>query len=450
MVKVLPNNFTLFDSQRILSPAGEPLAIACSNELLFIAVEECTVEAYDLGTLEQLARFRTVSLVSQISYNSVGGCVVTLEKKHSASHGFVRVYFKWRGLSADKPMRILMASLQRSVPIQNRIAAEIVELPSDSGNSVSCLACCQCTGRIAVAMGSLVRVFYLEQDEQGFPHDSSSPSSHPHSSLPTPSVEILLDIQTHTPQLQMVSIVGDYLAFISTNEARVVKLSLFQSDSVPIPDYNVSGVKGGQSGGGVAVEGGENSNPSGGIVRDRNFLLWSPSAVWEAEKRAHMTSHDSPAHHDDIIAGDHLTSGDGHMTSTEGTPLVGTVHLKSIMQATSMKLTDRNTMEVLGPVEYVWGQPLTVSVNHAPGNGCQGAECRVLTMLYRRFSGDVVSGGSLGGGASLSQLSGLPRGQRASLPVRVQQGAGLRAEGGWDNLHSVRLIPTFTPSPGGE
>ena len=67
MVKVLPSNFTFYESQRILSPAGEPLAIACSNELLFIAVEECMIEAYDLRTLEQLAQFCTVSPVAQVA-----------------------------------------------------------------------------------------------------------------------------------------------------------------------------------------------------------------------------------------------------------------------------------------------------------------------------------------------------------------------------------------------
>ena len=119
MVKVLPSNFTFYESQRILSPAGEPLAIACSNELLFIAVEECMIEAYDLRTLEQLAQFRTVSPVAQVAYNSRGDCVVTLERKHSVSQGFVRVYFN---NYYDKPMRILMASIQRSIPGQNRIS----------------------------------------------------------------------------------------------------------------------------------------------------------------------------------------------------------------------------------------------------------------------------------------------------------------------------------------
>ena len=504
MVKVLPSNFTFYESQRILSPAGEPLAIACSNELLFIAVEECMIEAYDLRTLEQLAQFRTVSPVAQVAYNSRGDCVVTLERKHSVSQGFVRVYFKWRGLSADKPMRILMASIQRSIPGQNRMTAEIVELPSDSGNSVSCLACCEYTGRIAVGMGSLLRVFTVEREEHDN-HDStaagrdirtpSSPSSSlpppststslpspsaslpsPSSSLPTPSppsptpsIEILLDIQTDCRQLERISIMGDYVAFISTNEARVVKLSLFQTGTDPIPDYSPLGTGNKRTG----MEGVATGGPRGNIVKDKNFVSWSPSAVWEAEKKAnssksetvdyarHVTSHDAgretlPVNmatkgqvtsHD--ITSDHMTSHDitsDHMTShdrapcSSSQPLIGTLNLESITLATSERQSDRSTMEVLGPVEYVWGQPLSVRVNQLVQSvGRSRPDCRVLTMLYRRFSASVV------GAAAAYRLTGQPRSRRATLPVRVQGGGGvgLGIEGGWDGLHTVELVPTF-------
>ena len=374
----------------------------------------------------------------------------------------------------------MASSVQRSVPGHGRVAAEIVELPSDSGGSVSCLACCEYTGRIAVAMGSLLRIFYLEREEEQSNDLSSfslrpsvaqatsplSPSHSlplplsPSSSSSTPNIEILLDIQTNTPQLEMVSIVGDYVAFISTNEVRVVKLSLFHSRPDPIPDYEGLRNRDLQLEGGVAVEGGENSDPcslEGGIVRDRNFILWSPSVVWEAEKRAscssadHVTSPKTSTNtriSSDDITGDHMTSGDGHVTPPSP-PLVGTVHLKSITEATSEKLSDRATMEVLGPVEYVWGQPLTVTVNHVANGSRHGIpECRVLTMLYRRFSAEVSGSGFHGSGfhgsGSLETMS-LARGQRATQPVRVRGGRRLGGEGGWDGLHSIKLIPTFAP-----
>lgn len=457
MVKVLPNNFTLYESQRILSPTGEPLAVACSNnDLLFIAVEECMIEAYDLGSLEQLAQFRTVSPVAQVAYNCKGDCVVTLERKHSSSRGFVRVYFKWRGLSADKPMRILMASIQRSLPGQNKIAAEIVELPSESSSSVSCLACCEYTGRIAVGMGSLLRVFYLENEREKLRETAAdgtntppSPSLPlPPSSSPTPDIEILVDIQTSTTQLEKVSIMGDYIAFISTNEVRVVKLSLFQTGVDPIPDYQPydGEIK-------MATEGAKYDNPGGQIIEDQNFISWSPSAVWEAEKKAkscsrtpdHVTSHDSSSEchsiPNDISTTGHVTSADDHMMSCDSVPqpLIGTLALKSITDTTLVRLNDRANMEVLGPVEYVWGQPLTISVNQMmPDSVVSSADCRVLTMLYRRFSEKV-------GSSPVHHFLGLTSSKRASQPVRVQS-SGLGVKGGWDGLHTVQLIPTFVES----
>lgn len=380
------------------------------------------IEVYDLCTLNQLAQFRTVSPVIQIAYNHVGDCIVTMERKHSFSSGFVRVYFKWRGLSTDKPMRIRMASsLQQSVAGHGRGSAEIVELPSDGGGSVSCLSCCQFTGRIAVAMGSLLRVFYLEReiDDQTL-CPSITPT--PHSNSPQTNIEILLDIQTYTQPLEMVSIIADYIAFISSNEARVVKLSLFHSTPDPIPDYIIP----------ESETDNKSSDCGDEIVRDQYYQLWSPSLVWEMEKKAHsIPSHaSSPSH----APNDHM---EDHMIP----PLVGTVHLKSITEATSEKQRDRAVMEVLGPVEYVWGQPLSVSVNqHTPSNHCQGIpDCRVLTMLYRRFSAEV----SNRGGASVTQSLRMPLSQRATLPVRVQR-SKLGVEGGWDGLHSVQLIPTFS------
>ena len=116
---------------------------------------------------------------------------------------------------------------------------------------------------------------------------------------PMPSIEILLDIQTDCKQLEMISIMGDYVAFISTNEARVVKPSLFQTGMDPIPDYSPLGTGNRRTGmEGVAT------GVQGNIVKDKNFVSLSPSAVWEAEKKAnsfksetgdyasHVTSHD--------------------------------------------------------------------------------------------------------------------------------------------------------------
>ena len=154
------------------------------------------------------------------------------------------------------------------------------------------------------------------------------------------------------------------------------------------------------------------------------------------------------------ITGDHVTSGDHHMTPN--TPLVGTLNLKSITEKTSKKLSDRETMEVLGPVEYVWGHPLSVSVNHVTPGDQLGRlatpECRVLTMLYRRFSTEARSSGDdprphSSDGLSSLFLSSLARTKQISLPVRVQSSRrGVGVKGGWEGLHTIQLIPTFANS----
>ena len=372
------------------------------------------IEAYDLCTLEPLAEFSTVSPVVQLAYNCVGDCIVTLEKKHPTSPGFVRVYFKWRGLSADKPMRILMASIPRgAIPShQNQIAAEIVELPSDSGNSVSCLACCEHTGRIAVGMNSLLRVFSLEMETPSSPSSATSgvtaslPTafSSTREAPPTPNIEQLLDIELDFPEMMKVSIVGDYIAVVSTEEVRVLKLSLFHAGGGDlISDYHQPHGNGGMEKNGEEVA---MTKTSSDIVEDQNFVSWSPAAVWEAERkafkaRARSTSSQRISHLEREKASDMSANKSIHGVATRDStkspqdhkqppPRVGTINLASVSQAAE-KLEERTTMEVLGPVEHVWGRPLRVSVNPSlqSQRGSQ-LSCRVLTMLYRRSAGRLL------------------------------------------------------------
>ena len=74
---------------------------------------------------------------------------------------------------------------------------------------------------------------------------------------------------------------GDYVAFISTNEARVVKLSLFQTGTDPIPDYSPLGTGNRRTG----MEGVATGSPRGNIVKDKNFVSWSPSAAGRRRKQ---------------------------------------------------------------------------------------------------------------------------------------------------------------------
>ena len=246
-VKVLPNSFSFIEKQRLLtSVPNEPVAIACSDECLFVAEEECLLEVFSLSTLKSLGQFRTVSPVRDLVYNAKGDCVVTLERKSAVSHGFARIYFKWRGASVDKPMRIsLLSSFSQDRGMwqpQQHLAAEIVELPGELNSPVTCLACCPESGRIAVGMDTTLRIFTLTalsgggvtSSEEGSDPSSASFDSSLHLSY---SIDILMDIHTSTP-LHKLAIFSDYVAFISTHEVRVLKLSLLrdpelQSQHIP-------------------------------------------------------------------------------------------------------------------------------------------------------------------------------------------------------------------------
>ena len=427
MVKVFPGNFSFFEKQDILTPdSGEPLAITCSDEFLFVAEEGCLLEVYDLATLQLVARFRTVSPVVDFVYNAKGDCIVTVESKSPGSHGFARIYFKWRGSSVDKPMRVsLLESLSRglmqSAATQDRIAAEIVELPAEYNSSVTCLACCKESGRIAVGMDTTIRVFSLcpeiEGEGGGGGPSVSTPMSSPQRSRlrnsPTKaggkvishSIEILLDIKTSIP-LSKISIFNDYIAFISPFEARVLKLS-FLAHPVPPPtatlreqpfstlrkETSTSRLTSSEDESllRVASRSRRNDVQSDSVKMDPNFVLWSPSKVWEVEKFSAsytMSLSGNGANspflnvlpHRPTISRSHMTSHDPRRS-----PVVGTISLQSVGQSTSSKTSDQHDLEVLGPSEYVCGQPIDVSIEESISEEpVVPPQCRVLTMLYRR------------------------------------------------------------------
>ena len=376
MVKVC--NFSFFDKQRILTPkTGEPLAIACSNEHLFVAEEGCVLEVYPLTSPDPIAQLRTVSPVVQLVYNPCGDCIVTLERKNPASRMFARVYFKWRELSIDRPMRVsLIASLTQGLLSGGGGAtAEIVELPADE-TSVSCVAVCKESGRIAVGMDSRVRVFTLKPQYEG-----GRVCSH--------SIEILLDVETSVC-VKRVDVFTDYLAFISVSEARVLKLSMFNETTPPS--------------GGAALESEISSSTTGwesdgatpsvprppkvqlidrnketGIKVDSNFVSWSPSKVWEDERLSASNSLSASASHSHELEPHPLYERVPFPRDTS--PHIETLALPAITMAIQERTVERHPMEVLGPVEYVWGQPVDVRMEEATPT----TRCRILTMLYRRY-----------------------------------------------------------------
>ena len=375
MVKVC--NFSFFDEQRILSPkTGEPLAIACSDEHLFVAEEGCVLEVYSLASKEPIAQIRTVSPVVQLLYNPRGDCIVTLERKNTTSRMFARVYFKWRESYNDRPMRVsLISSLTQGLLSGSQsVPAEINELPADETMSVNCVAVCKESGRIAVGMDSRIRLFCLTPVYKG-----GRVTSH--------SIEILLDVETGLA-VRKVDVFNDYLAFISPREARVLKLSLLNEGPPPVR----MGVA--ESEGSSIVAGWESDQAPPILPRpqkvqlidrakesliktDGHFVSWSPSKVWENERlsasgslSASLTlSHDVEPHplYDSL-------------PPPHGSHDIETLALPAITMATQEKTIERHPVEVLGPVEYVWGQPVDVRLDEATPT----TRCRVLTMLYRR------------------------------------------------------------------
>lgn len=234
MVKVFPSSFSFISKQRLLTAVQcEPVAITCSEECVFVAEDGCLLEIFSLASLQLLGQVRTVSPVKDLVYNVKGDCIVTLERKNPVSHGFARVYFKWRGATVDKPMRISMLhSFTASLNLRqhDQPTAEIIELPGELNSPVSCLACCAESGRIAVGMDTTLRIFALNEEEKGSGTSSEEDRSgrvSGESGCLTHSIDILLDIHTST-RLHSLSIFSDYVAYISSNEVRVLKLSILR------------------------------------------------------------------------------------------------------------------------------------------------------------------------------------------------------------------------------
>ena len=114
------------------------------------------------------------------------------------------------------------------------------------------------------------------------------------------------------------------------------------------------------------------------IHEDKDYVKWSPSRVWEEEKAANS----APVSTSSSLVDVSLPRSRSH-DSRGPSPIIGTLSLPSVCNSTSHKVTDKHAMEVLGPVEYVWGQPIKVSIEDT-GSATTPTKCRVLTMLYRR------------------------------------------------------------------
>ena len=118
-----------------------------------------------------------------------------------------------------------------------------------------------------------------------------------------------------------------------------------------------------------------------GIGEDKDYVKWSPSRVWEEEKAVNSSPVSTSSSLVDVSLP--TFSRTRSHDSRGPSPIIGTLSLPSVCNSTSYKVPDKHALEVLGPAEYIWGQPIRVKIEesgiiNAPTN------CRVLTMLYRR------------------------------------------------------------------
>ncbi len=121
------------------------------------------------------------------------------------------------------------------------------------------------------------------------------------------------------------------------------------------------------------------------MAADKGFVKWSPLRVWEEEKVASSLPASTSSSLVDItlpgIQRQPSCDVSGHA------PIIGTLSLPSITNVCSRKVSDHNAVEVLGPVEHVPGQPISVRLEMGVSSSGQATptRSRVLTMLFRRY-----------------------------------------------------------------
>lgn len=440
MVKVLPTAFALFENQNIFNTTSEPLCVYCSEQHVFVACEGCVVEAHDLHSKEQVSRLRTIWPVNELLYNERGDYILTLERRTPESSAAARLYFKWRGIrELEKPTRVFSLSTSTESPVSSELDVEIIELPVENA---SCIAVCKLTGIIAVGSKKTIRLFQLDKIST----DSLMPGGH--------AVTSYMDIRTDM-KLKKIHVCGNYLACMSTHRIRVLKLLILGSQTHPwsgiqAPDY---------------VE--QATPPSNhDLVNDSNYIRWSPSYVWEMEAKS-LNSQQKPPPSDSTrslnvqvttstssdagsrletmtTSTNSLAEEDIHLAKEMGSTSsfnvrgsqssLSTLSLPAIKRATNTVKTDKDKheLEILGPVEYVWGHPLSVTLHQ------EGARCWPLTMLYRRFPST---------GHAYIHVSAETRIRSVTVSTADaarKRGAEIVTKRNKGGLHSMQLVPTIT------
>ena len=431
MVKILAN-FNDVEKQTLLSPKGEPHAVHCSNDCLFMALDNCVVEVYKAETVQLIAQVRTVGPVVKLIYNRPWNCIVTLERKHAESHNFVRVYFNWNSSSLDKPVRVGHLDDSEAASPSSSASAEIVELPTEDDRHVTCLASCERTGVVAVGTADLVRLFATRK---------------PATATGAPRViSTLCDISLEMDVVKVAVFCG-YVACISSScELLVLKVCWYdgEDERYGLKTYPPSPPPHSHQSPPPHHHNDHHHHPSGlkapplsapDIGLDASFIEWSPHCTRDAQGRVVTTTELRPF---------------------QPAPSIGSFHLRSISKATEEREGTGYQNEVLGPVEthVVGGQQIGIEASGGESGEC--VTCHVMTMLYRRFAPkmEVSSSSSSedpktksGSLANVSGGGGRKGGKAATLPPATgeqkSKGASPQPESVSDVPHTVELLPTL-------
>jgi len=393
MVKVIPE-LELVVNQEILTITEEPLAVCCSQDYLFISIQNCAIEVYELKTLKQVNKFRTILPAISVLYNAKGDCLVTLEAKNVSSPSTARVYFNWRLATIETPVRVRLATPAKEHKLNGDYTpkAETVELNISYAKSVSCIGCCQETGLVALAAASTVSIYTLsETTEVGFT-----------------SIEPFLDITFSFP-IEKLSIYVSYIACASKHEAFVVRYLLQgrqrkRWNSALYVKEKFSSLER------------DSKQPS----YDRDFILWSPVNSWKPEECRSVSPLPTTSQEPYFVPREEVTC------LLQGSA-IETVLLDSVCREFNMRSVNQRPVEVLGPVEFIRGEPVNFMI-HKRDN--EQVECRVVALLFRRFA--KVSFASAPNRRPLRQRSAT----LSELPERAAKEATP-----FNALHSILLAP---------
>ncbi|XP_070560832.1 BLOC-2 complex member HPS3-like [Ptychodera flava] len=394
-----------FVSQQVFTTKSEPIALCCVGDQLLVSTDQCNIEIYALSHSEKSCQlshsFNTVALAHQILHNGKGNYIATLEVKTTRHNTvtFVRIYMNWATCSNQHPVRARVAGCNVRWTEMNTSTLEVMEILIKE--TVTHISSCDKTGNLVVAVGKCVKLYYHCMKTLG------------NTDLRYNDFEPALSIEMGFNLLE-VAVCGDYLAGISVDQIRVVRLVWSRKRPSLVSEGAVGGVSGSRRSVSRYSSLEDDMQTISPITDERDHqdgastpmdeelqtekapLPWQSQAFYEA-----FTDEESQRFH---VEDDHyvLWNFNASVHSTDE----NIISPLSVVQETVTDNKDEVAIEVLGPVESVAGNPITVEWI---GKYKSSAPIATSTLLYRHctFPGDST-------GQHLHSLKLLPTYQKDS------------------------------------